>query len=226
MLLAKIKSDTQSTTFSSSPFILAKDDTANFIYQLESVQLTQNRIDTINNIESASTIKDRLTALKDEGIELKFSALEQLVFSNNLVLIDSLLPNILAELVKVFYSTNLSRITALTDYLKKGNPMQYDRQHSNDFYEYKVKQFLTEVALGMLPSKVWNGKYNDIDSYAIIKKNGEVLNHLFDTRNTFEDYLYHNTKLETTSTSRHGFGKIYEENGAYYFKLNLQIRFS
>ena len=40
-----------------------------------------------------------------------------------------------------------------------------------------------------------------------------------------EDYLFTNTKLETASSTRHEFGKIYEENEQLYFKLNLQIRF-
>lgn len=37
-------------------------------------------------------------------------------------------------------------------------------------------------------------------------------------------YLYLNTKLDTPSTNRHRFGFIYEENGEFFFKLNLQIR--
>ncbi|MGY0426708.1 MAG: HpaII family restriction endonuclease [Polaribacter sp.] len=33
-------------------------------------------------------------------------------------------------------------------------------------------------------------------------------------------------KLDTPSTTRHRFGKIYKEkNGKLYFKLNLQLRF-
>ncbi|MBE6786434.1 MAG: HpaII family restriction endonuclease, partial [Ruminococcaceae bacterium] len=38
-------------------------------------------------------------------------------------------------------------------------------------------------------------------------------------------YLVNNTKFETASTSRHQFGDIYKENGKYYIKLNLQVRF-
>jgi type II restriction enzyme len=48
---------------------------------------------------------------------------------------------------------------------------------------------------------------------------------LIETLNQFEDYLFQNTKLETASSSRHEFGKVYSENGESYFKLNLQIRF-
>ncbi len=40
-----------------------------------------------------------------------------------------------------------------------------------------------------------------------------------------ENYLFNNTKLETASTIRHDFGRIYEENGKQLIKLNLQIQF-
>ena len=37
--------------------------------------------------------------------------------------------------------------------------------------------------------------------------------------------ILNNTKLETASSTRHGFGEIYEESGHLYINLNLQIRF-
>ena len=62
--------------------------------------------------------------------------------------------------------------------------------------------------------------------YIIVREDGEVLcYHLFN-RNEFENYLISNTKFETASTSRHDFGYIYEDNGRYFLKLNLQIRFT
>ena len=84
---------------------------------------------------------------------------------------------------------------------------------------------LTECALGMLPSKPWDGTADATGGYIIVREDGEVLcYHLFN-RNEFENYLLLNTKFETASTSRHQFGSIYKENGKYYLKLNLQIRF-
>ena len=59
-----------------------------------------------------------------------------------------------------------------------------------------------------------------------IGENGDVLCYHIYNRNEFEDYLLNNTKLDTASSSRHGFGEIYEENGELYFNLNLQIRFT
>jgi type II restriction enzyme len=90
---------------------------------------------------------------------------------------------------------------------------------------YKIKRFLTDIALGMMPSKVWTGEYDATGGYLIVKSDGEILCYHIYNKNEFENYLLSNTKLETASSSRHGFGEIYEENGQQYFKLNLQIRF-
>jgi hypothetical protein len=76
-----------------------------------------------------------------------------------------------------------------------------------------------------MPSKVWSGKYDATGGYLIVKEDGDVLcYHVYD-KNEFEDYLMANTKLDTSSSSKHKFGDVYEENGSYFLKLNLQIRF-
>ena len=122
-------------------------------------------------------------------------------------------------------TSNLSSVESLTEIINKTNPLNYDNQFAHTFYEYKIKRFLTDVALGMTPSKVWNGIYDATGGYLIVKENGDVLCYHIYNRNQFEDYLFQNTKLETASSSRHEFGKIYTKNGKAYFKLNLQIRF-
>jgi hypothetical protein len=103
--------------------------------------------------------------------------------------------------------------------------MKYNLSKGHPFYQYKFKKFLTESALGMLPSKPWDGTADATGGYIIVREDGAVLcYHLFN-RNEFENYLVKNTKFETASTSRHQFGSIYKENGKYYLKLNLQVRF-
>lgn len=199
--------------------------TTNFIFKINGAKLDSNEIETINAIDSRSKIKDRIEAIKSKGGTLEFNTLEQDVFKNNLVLIDSLLPNILADVIKTFYTSNLSSTIDLTKEITKSNPLNYDTQFSHTFYEYKIKRFLTDVALGMTPSRVWSGIYDATGGYLIVKENGDVLCYHIYNRNQFEDYLFANTKLDTASSSRHDFGKIYEVNGQLYFKLNLQIRF-
>lgn len=205
--------------------LLNAGKSTNFVYQIDSLKFTLKDINLINSISTKSKIKDRIEEIRNKGGKLKFMTLEQDVFKNNLVLIDSLLPNILAEIIKIFYTTSFSSIKDLTKNINKTNPLNYDNQFSHTFYEYKIKRFLTDVALGMTPSKVWNGIYDATGGYLIVKENGDILCYHIYNRNQFEDYLFLNTKLETASSSRHDFGKIIQYNGQYYFKLNLQIRF-
>jgi hypothetical protein len=205
--------------------ILNAGKTTNFIYEISGFKPTPLDLIEINEIDTKSKIKDRIEAINKLGGIFKFISLENSVFKNNLVLIDSLLPNILAEIVKSFYTTTLSSTKELTESINKSNPLDYDTQFAHTFYDYKIKRFLTDVALGMTPSKVWAGIYDATGGYLIVKENGDVLCYHIYNRNQFEDYLFANTKLETASSTRHEFGKLYEDNGQFYFKLNLQIRF-
>lgn len=205
--------------------LLNAGKTTNFVYQVTGLKCSASDIKGINLIDTRSKIKDRLEKVNQFGGSLKFLSLEQDIFKNNLVLIDSLLPNILSELLKTFFTTSLNTMKDLTENINRNNPLNYDNQFSHIFYEYKIKRFLTDVALGMTPSKVWTGQYDATGGYLVVKENGEVLCYHIYNRNQFEDYLFNNTKLETASSARHEFGKIYEKDGNLLFKLNLQIRF-
>lgn len=199
--------------------------TTNFVYQINGFKGSALDIERINAIDTRSKIKDRIEEIKRLGGSLRFDSLEQDIFKNNLVLIDSLLPNILAEVIKQFFSSNLSAISALTQEISYHNPIGYDTQFSHSFYGYKIKRFLTDVALGMMPSKVWGGLYDATGGYLVVKEDGDILCYHIYNRNQFEDYLFYNTKLETASSTRHDFGKVFSEGENLYFKLNLQIRF-
>lgn len=205
--------------------LLNAGKTTNFIYKIDGFNGSQDDITRINNIQSKSKIKDRIVEIQKLNGNLQFLSLEQNIFKNNLVLIDSFLPNILAELVKMFFTSNMNTIEKLSSEITNSNPLNYDTQFSHHFYEYKIKRFLTDVALGMMPSKVWEGLYEATGGYLIVKQDGEILCYHIYNKNEFEDYLFNNTKLETASSSRHEFGLLYKENQDLFFKLNLQIRF-
>lgn len=169
---------------------------------------------------------DRINEVLKNNGQFKFVKTERKIFSNNLVLIDSLLPDILAEIVFKFYSSKFSHLNTLVNIISEKNPLNFDVEYEHLFYKYKIKRFLTDVALGMMPSKVWTGEYDSTGGYLIVKGNGDVLCYHIYNRNEFEDYLLNNTKLDTASTSRHGFGRLYKWNNELYFNLNLQIRFT
>lgn len=206
--------------------LLNAGKTTNFIFSIINSALSREDIDYVNNIDTKSKIKDRISYLLAKGTILKFESTESDVFFNNLVLIDSLLPNILAYCLLKYYSLGISDMKLLISDLEQQNPLNFDSQYSHKFYEYKIKRFLTDVALGMVPSKVWLGRYDANGGYIIVKSSGEVLcYHIYD-KNLFEEYLLENTKLDTASSTRHDFGKLYlGSNNDLYINLNLQIRF-
>ncbi len=205
--------------------LLNAGKTTNFIFKLSNISLDNSEIVRINNIDSRSKIMDRINEVLNKGGQFDFIKTEKPIFSNNLVLIDSKLPEILSQIVFDFYSSDKSKLVDLVSKTTEENPLQFDISNEHQFYEYKIKRFLTDVALGMMPSIVWTGQYDATGGYLIVKENGDVLCYHIYNRNEFEDYLFNNTKLDTASSSRHGFGTIYQENGELFFKLNLQIRF-
>jgi hypothetical protein len=205
--------------------LLNAGKTTNFIFKINTLSLTQNQISEINSIETRSKIKDRIEKITNLGGKLEFLKTESSVFGNNLVLIDSALPKIIAESLKLFFTSTFSSIVELTNQITSKNPLGYNLDTNHPFYSYKIKRFLTDIALGMMPSKVWTGEFDATGGYLIANENGEILCYHIYNRNEFEDYLFTNTKLETASSTRHEFGKIYEEKGELNFKLNLQIRF-
>ncbi len=206
--------------------LLNAGKTTNFIFKISDIVLSKSEIEEVNSISSRSKIMDRISAIQTKGGSFKFVKTERQIFSNNLVLIDSLLPQILSQIVFDFYSSEYSHLTDLVNQTSDKNPLDFDIENEHKFYEYKIKRFLTDVALGMMPSKVWSGKYDATGGYLIVKGNGDVLCYHIYNRNEFEDYLLNNTKLDTASSSRHGFGEIYQEDDQLYFNLNLQIRFT
>jgi len=204
--------------------LLNAGKTTNFIYEIGG-NLSQDTVDAINSIEGRSKIKARIQRIYDEGGSLAYVDTEKDIFNSNLVLIDSRLPQILAEMVNLYFSTNYARIIDLVAELEQNNPLKFNTKHHHRYYEYKIKKFLTEIAVGMMPGTVWEGVYDATGGYLVVREDGEILAYHLYNRNEFEDYLFHNTKLDTASSSRHGFGQIYEKDGAFLFKLNLQIRF-
>lgn len=205
--------------------LLNAGKTTNFIYKIEELILSEEQIVEINSIDTRSKIKDRIEKIRAYSGTLKFKNTESAIFGNNLTLIDSALPKILSEIIYLFFTSTHSKTIDLVSEIAQINPLGYNLESNHPFYLYKIKRFLTDIALGMMPSKVWTGELDATGGYLVVKEDGEVLCYHIYNRNEFEDYLLNNTKLETASSSRHEFGTVYRAGEQLYFKLNLQIRF-
>ena len=107
-----------------------------------------------------SKISLRLTELENLKFKIKFLKIQSDNLQLNLKLIDSQLPEILAYMVYCKYKTGKSKLKELLTEINLQNPISFDVSKGHPFYEYKIKNFLTENALGMTPETVWTGKYD------------------------------------------------------------------
>jgi HpaII restriction endonuclease len=220
----------------------------NFIYKLtkpKNFAFDVNQFNATTLSKSLETSKSskigiRINELEELGFKINFHKIQSSNLELNLKLIDSQLPEILSFIVFHKYKTSTSKLTDLLTALNQNNPLGFDTSKGHPFYEVKLKNFLTESALGMTPETVWSGVYDATGGIIIVKETGDLVCYHIYNRNEFQNYLMNNTKIEQASTSEdennpgfakllkpkpYKFGWVYEEAGEYFIKLNLQIRF-
>ncbi len=93
------------------------------------------------------------------------------------------------------------------------------------YLNHKVKNLLTNIALGMVSNTLWTGDYEATGGYSIVKDDGDIACYHIYNHNAFMNYMLANTRFDPPSQTRHGFGQIYEDGGEQFLKLNAQIRF-
>jgi len=206
--------------FGGAPTLLNASPATNFVYEVKG--LTKTQMELINAIDTKSKISDRIEKMTEFGGELFFRHVANEVFSSNLMMIDSLMERVLAEMLLYSYQTGIKKCNAVIENVEKMNPLHYPR---TGLYSYKFKKFLCAKALGMEPAKEWNGIDESNGGYIVVKADGNVVAYHIYNRDKFEQYLLDNTYFERGSTTRHQYATIYEEDGRMYMKLNLQIRF-
>ena len=210
----------------SSPTLLNAGKTTNFIYKIvhnhTDLIREANGIYKVTGGKNHTDVRGRINKITKENGILEYRKMNNQIFEDNLVLIDSNMDKIIAKTLLYFYKDGISNCNEMVEKLEQENPMNYGNVN---VYKYKFKKFLTAVALGMKPATVWDGLDEATGGYIVVTKEGNVLAYHIYNRNYFEEYLLSNTKYETASTSIHDFGEVYSENGEDFIKLNLQVRF-
>jgi len=201
------------------PTLLNASGKTNFVFKVNN--LFEQHLDDINSIEN---IKDRINKIIEFGGVFSFHQVEQETMAYNLKIIDSMMPDILAQMLLEFF---VERNNLLSENLASVY-MKGLLDHITDDLSaltIKVKRFLVGILLGFFAGTKWDGKYSS-NGTIVVKKNGEQLAfHVIDI-SSLEDYLFENIVFDTPSTTRHRYGKLILENdGCLYFKFNLQLRF-
>ena len=181
----------------------------------------------IKNINAVQDHLPRMQALMDKGYRLEYADIEHTTFKNNLLFLDTCMPQFVAAcLICDSLPNSTSAIKEAVEMVAKQNPFQFKGKNVLAFYEHKMKVLLLDAALGMTPAKEWTGRYDANGGYLVVKKDGDIVCYHFYNRNDVEDYLYSNTRFERPSRDRYNYGNLYRgEDGEVYMKLNLQIRF-
>lgn len=204
----------------SAPTLLNASGATNFVYEVEGI--SDEQMEQINQLDNPkSKIIDRMNQIFTIG-SLKFVGAKNSTFATNLMMIDSRMEELMGEFLLCYYRDNIGSCDEIIQKLEERNPLHFPK---SGFYKFKFKKFLCSVALGMMPSKEWDGHDEANGGYIIVASDGEVLAYHIYNRDYFEGYLLKNTKLERGSTSKHGFATIYKEDEKMFINLNLQVRF-
>lgn len=201
--------------------LLNASGATNFIYRI----VEDKKDEELTSLNGASTVRDKTKHIYGNGGKLEFVEMDSEGFRKNLRKIDSNFPEIIAEILKHYYNGKGPKISDLVYYISEDKKLCEKLDLNKSDFVFKVKRFLSDIALGMTPKKEWDGYTKAHGGYIIVKENGEVVCYHLYNRDQFEEYLFNNTKLDTPSTTRHKFGKFYKEKGEKRIKYNLQIRF-
>lgn len=218
----------------------------NFIYNIsniESIDVNSFNITTYKPDGKLSKITARLIQLLDKGARIEFSEVQSKQFWLNLKMIDGDLPAILGSALTLRWIEKKKSLKEISKILEERDPLGYynNIESTQKLYEYKLKKFLVECAMGMTSEKPWKGIYDATGGIIIAKENGDVVCfHIYDF-NLFREYLIENTIFEqpstgedkenpgnirtTKGTKKYYYGWLYKEGDDLKYKINLQIRF-
>lgn len=203
-----------------STLINANKNGTNFIYEIQNI--SEADVATFNNLDN---FKKKFEFLDTTSAKIVFHKVANHTLHNNLMLLDLGMERIIAETLLAYYTKKGKEVDEITQIISQTDPLEIAKNTDQPMYEYKMKQWLLAFALGMTCTTPWYGNFNANGGYIIVKEDGDIVCYHFFDRNDLENYLFHNTKFETPSTSRHLFGNIYQEGKLYFMKLNLQVRF-
>lgn len=217
------------------------DVEGNFIFEIEDFDISS--ISAFNReTYNKPKITNRIRRIEEEGYITKFASIQSKQLRLNLKMIDGDMPDLIAWALYFRYRDKKSSLVDIAQILEKEDPLNLYRGESSGqkMYEYKLKKFLMDSAMGMTTKTPWLGEYDSFGGVIIVKKDGDlVCFHVYDI-NLFRNYLLNNTFLEQAGTGedennpgnadpesgkKYYYGWLYEEDGKCYFKINLQVRF-
>ena len=233
---------------STATLLNASGDNTNFIYKVEfpeGVNVDCDRFNAETYDGLPSKISARLAKIEELGGSVSFDSIQSDCLTQNLRTIDDALPVILANALLLKYTKSISSWAQIIEELNAQNPLGYRISANSPVYEVKIARFLQDAAMGMTPETPWSGFYDADGGQIVVKKDGDIVCYHIYELNRFRQYLLNATQIEQPSTGEdennpghvrldqktgkpkkpYLFGWLYQENGNYFLKINLQVRF-
>lgn len=201
------------------------------LFRYELLNLTSSDAKTVSAVTKSTSNKvyvDRTAAIIALGGKFKFVDMSSDKFERTLRRIDTMLPEFLAEMLFGFFAQKGRSTSELVEHLALSNSVLsgFSFKLEAEDYAFKLKQLLAASALGMQPSKVWDGMMRANGGYLVVVPSGEVLcYHAYD-RDVFLDYLYNHTAFESPGGRSSPYLNMTVVNGKVFTDLKLQIRFT
>jgi hypothetical protein len=171
-----------------------------------------------------TSLREKLSSLQAIGGDLKYFGYENRTFESNLMLVDSQMPTIFAQLVKDYYWHSISHVTESIKNLIESDPVDSLITDKELYYSENVQRLLSSIALGMKNASPWNAEVDFNGGYIHIMPQGAVIAIPFSSPSGLKRFLLANTKFDTPD-KRFGFGIFERESRDIFIRLNAQIRF-
>lgn len=198
---------------------------ANLKLEQSGIKFATPTVNKINALpESPTEVAERMMMIERLGGVLKYSDVADRVFRCNLLMIDLHFPRVLAEMVAYDAPGRHHTRRELTEQMKIINPLKIKEEliSKHGFYEFKMKQFLLALALGMRPAKIYNGTDSAVEGILLVDGKGEVLCYHKSEKKTFEDFLYLNSRLEKGSVDKDKYGFLGERERSVLFQTECK----
>ena len=212
----------------SKPSLFNASVPTNFTFIVEP-QLKQIEIDEYNKRNAKGKLvhgaRDTVANLLKTQHLITLNSMDRRL-RNNLELLDTRMPDFIAEAMFAYYARKLGKATSVKktiEYLCALNPLQVS--NPTFWYPHKIKDFLEASAYGMVPTEPFNGERTAAGGLLLVEKNGDINCFRLDDKDKTRDYLVEHTYFETASRDKHHFGELSNVGTETHLKLNLQGRY-
>lgn len=173
-----------------------------------------------------------MPALAASNARVVFESVVDPVFEQNLKMMDTSFPRILADTLMHAY---LGGELALKDAVESpallgelSKALYLPLPMVERIVKHKIKELLRQSALGMNPGRQWEGQVEAHGGWIIVKESGQLVCFHVVNDDDFREYLLQGTKFDTPSMTRNQAGYVYRQGDEpnARLRLSLQVRFS